>query len=97
MYKDLAFTIVIGPITVFPLEHIAVNHSYNNAVHFGSFNTCSLELILTLSHDVMDDHNWTFGFSVSQIVDNPVVCSHKCSSALTTFKPPNYFKFLRNH
>lgn len=91
--KDLALSIITDSATSFPSECITVNHLYNtksNCANLGCFNACCLKRHFTLSTDV----------KVFYLIDSwqsHDVSSHNHTSAFTTFKPPNNFKFLNNY
>jgi hypothetical protein len=55
-YINLAFSIITGPVTGFPMEHTAVNHLYNtlsSCAYLGSFNVYHLKMLFTLSIDAI--------------------------------------------
>jgi hypothetical protein len=74
--KDLAFSISIGPVMGFLQELIAINPTYNtisNCSNFSPFSACHLKWLFTPLLKTLNDCNWSFHFSASLIVDNPVL------------------------
>jgi len=63
LHNRTAILIIIGPVTVFPLEPIAVNHLYNalsNGANLASFDISHLKTSFMLLLNAINNHNFSF-------------------------------------
>ena len=94
------FSIIIVPVMDFPSECTAKHHlnsTLSISGSLGCFNVRHFRSFFTLLLYVTNDCTWSSCFFMSQRVHDPMLYEAKVTPSFAALKPPNFFKFLRNH